>query len=197
MNAVIDVRRRRFLTLSTTAVGAAGVLAATWPFIASWQPSERARAGGAPVTIDISKLEDGQQITAEWRSKPVWILRRSQDMLGGLSKVTSLLRDPESGVDSQQPEYVRNEHRSIRPEYLVAVGLCTHLGCVPTFRPEVAPEDLGPTWLGGYFCPCHGSRFDLAGRVYTGVPAPTNLLIPPHRYVSDTIIEIGTSTPTV
>ncbi len=191
MSTVIDLRRRRFLTASTAVVGATGMAVAAWPFIASWRPSERARAAGAPVVVDVSKLEPGQQITVKWRGKPVWILRRTPEMLSRLSRLTLQLRDPASRVASQQPDYARNEYRSIRSEYLVAVGLCTHLGCVPTFRPDIAPEDLGPSWLGGYFCPCHGSRFDLAGRVFIGVPAPTNLVIPPYRYVSDTVIGIG------
>lgn len=183
--------RRRFLITSTAVVGAAGIAASAWPFIASLLPSERARSEGAPVVADFSKLESGQQITVKWRGKPVWILRRTPEMLDSLSTLNTVLRDPESKVSSQQPDYARNEYRSIKPEYLVAIGLCTHLGCVPTFRPEVAPDDLGPKWVGGYFCPCHGSRFDLAGRVFTGVPAPTNLVIPPYRFVSDTEIEIG------
>ncbi|NIL99834.1 MAG: ubiquinol-cytochrome c reductase iron-sulfur subunit [Gammaproteobacteria bacterium] len=186
-----DAMRRRFLTASTAVVGATGVAAAGWPFIASWQPSERARAAGAPVVVDVSKIEPGAQITMEWRGKPVWVLRRTREMLDRLSGLDGQLRDPASNVTSQQPAYARNVHRSIRPEYLVAVGLCTHLGCVPTFRPEPAPADLGPAWAGGYFCPCHGSRFDLAGRVYTGVPAPTNLLIPPYRYLDERTLEIG------
>lgn len=191
MSIIVDARRRRFLTASTTVVGAAGVAAAAWPFIASWRPSERARAAGAPVLVDISKLERGQQITVGWRGKPVWVLRRTPEMLDKLSSLSTRLRDPESRVASQQPSYATNEYRSIRPEYLVAVALCTHLGCVPTFRPETAPMDLGPSWVGGYFCPCHGSRFDLAGRVFAGVPAPTNLVIPPHQYINETLIEVG------
>jgi ubiquinol-cytochrome c reductase iron-sulfur subunit len=191
MSTVPDLRRRHFLTTSTAIVGAAGVAAATWPFIVSWQPSERSLAGGTPVIADVSKLEPGQQITVQWRRLPVWALRRTPEMLATLANLTDELRDPESRVESQQSNYARNPHRSIRPEYLVVVAICTHLGCVPIFRPDVAPADLGPAWLGGYFCPCHGSRFDLAGRVFKGVPAPTNLLIPPHRYVSDTLIEVG------
>lgn len=190
-----DKHRRRFLITSTEVVGAAGLAISAWPFLASWQPSERARAANAPVVIDVSKLEPGQQITVNWRGKPVWILRRSPEMLDRLAKLAPRLRDPDSEVASQQPNYARNVYRSVRPEFLVAVGLCTHLGCVPTFRPDAAPRDLGPYWAGGYFCPCHGSRFDLAGRVYLGVPAPTNLLVPPHRYLDDSTIEIGGDTP--
>jgi ubiquinol-cytochrome c reductase iron-sulfur subunit len=189
-----DLRRRRFLTMSTAVVGAAGAAAATWPFLASWQPSERARAAGAPVTVDISKLQPGQQMTVVWRRKPVWLLRRTPEMLEALSSLRDQLRDPDSRAASQQPAYASNEYRSLRPEYLVAVALCTHLGCVPSFRPDVAAPDLGPSWIGGYFCPCHGSRFDFAGRVFKGVPAPLNLEIPPHRYVADTAVEIGIDT---
>jgi len=185
--------RRRFLTISTAAVGTTGIALTSVPFIASWLPSERARAGGAPVTVDVSKLDAGQQITITWSRKPVWVLRRTPEMLAKLKldSLTSHLRDPESQVTTQQPLYAQNTLRSIRPEYLVVIAICTHLGCVPTFRPELAPVDLGADWPGGYFCPCHGSRFDLAGRVFTGVPAPTNLVIPPYHFVNDTLIEIG------
>lgn len=186
-----DEKRRQLLTASTAVAGAAGVAALAWPFLASWQPSARALAAGAPVVVDISMIDPGTQITVEWRGKPVWVLRRTREMLDRLPELESQLRDPESNVDSQQPEYARNIHRSILPEYLVAVGLCTHLGCVPSFSPNPASVDLGPAWAGGYFCPCHGSRFDLAGRVYSGVPAPTNLLIPPYRYLDEQTIEIG------
>jgi ubiquinol-cytochrome c reductase iron-sulfur subunit len=191
MSTDVDSQRRRFLTASTAVVGAAGAAAVGWPYIVSWQPSERAIAAGGPVTVDVSKLEPGQQVTVEWRRQPVWVLRRTAEMLATLAKLSDQLRDPDSGVESQQPEYARNEFRSIRPEYLVVVAICTHLGCVPTFRPEIAPADLGPAWLGGYFCPCHGSRFDFAGRVFTGVPAPTNLVVPPYRFAGDTLIDVG------
>jgi ubiquinol-cytochrome c reductase iron-sulfur subunit len=179
------------LTAVTGVVGAGGLAASGWPFLAVWNPSEKARAEGAPVTVDVSALEPGQQITVPWRGRPVWILRRGDNMLDELKAGSSKLRDPYSHVMTQQPEYARNYHRSIRPEYLVAVGLCTHLGCVPTFRPDAAPSDLGPSWRGGYFCPCHGSLFDFSGRVYQGVPAPSNLLVPPHRYLDARTIEIG------
>ena len=187
-----DLRRRRFLTRTTAAVGVAGLAAAAWPFVAAWKPSERARAAGAPVVVDVSRLEPGQQITVPWQGKPVWILHRTPEMLATLPKIEPRLRDPASDVTSQQPDYAKNRTRSIRPEHLVAVGLCTHLGCVPTFRPDVAPADLGPSWPGGYFCPCHGSKFDFAGRVFVSVPAPTNLVIPPYRYRNDQVIEVGT-----
>lgn len=156
----------------------------------SWLPSERAKAGGAPVEAEITALEPGELRTVEWRSKPVWILRRTEAMLKRLENDERLLSDPKSEVP-QQPEYARNASRAINPEYLVAVGLCTHLGCVPTFRPEVAPADLGPEWPGGFYCPCHGSKFDLAGRVFSGVPAPTNLVIPEYAYLSETRLIIG------
>lgn len=191
MHTDIDSQRRRFLSASTAVVGTAAVAASAWPFITSWQPSERALAAGASKLVDISRLEPGQQITVEWRRQPVWVLRRTQEMLASLPLLTDWLRDPDSSVETQQPQYAHNESRAIRPEYLVVVAICTHLGCVPAFRPDVAPADLGPTWLGGYFCPCHGSRFDLAGRVFEGVPAPTNLVVPPYRYAGNSLIEIG------
>ncbi len=163
------------------------------PFVASMNPSERARLAGAPVQIDFSKLEPAQQITVKWRGKPIWVLRRTQAMLKRLKEPALLtrLRDPNSDAETQQPPYARNEYRSIKPEYLVVVAICTHLGCVPTYRPEVGAPDLGSDWPGGYFCPCHGSRYDLAGRVFQGVPAPLNLLVPSYRYVADRVIEIG------
>lgn len=187
----VDPGRRRFLTVTTTVVGGAGVAAALVPFISYMNPSDRARAAGAPVEADISKLEEGQQMTVKWRGKPIWIVRRTKQMLNNLPKLDPLLKDPKSRVIDQQPAYAKNEFRSIKPEYWLAIGICTHLGCSPTFRPEVAPEDLGPEWKGGFFCPCHGSRFDLAGRVFEGVPAQLNLKIPRHRYLSDSVILVG------
>lgn len=187
----VDQGRRRFLLAATTVVGGAGTAAALVPFIGSWQPSARARAAGAPVEADISKVEPGQLISVEWRGKPVWIVRRTQQMLDDMATLDAQLTDPNSDVSSQQPEYAKNATRSIKPEFAVLVGICTHLGCSPTFRPDVAPEDLGPEWKGGFFCPCHGSRFDLAGRVFAGVPAPTNLVVPPHQYLGDARILIG------
>jgi ubiquinol-cytochrome c reductase iron-sulfur subunit len=160
------------------------------PFVASFQPSERAKAIGAPVEEDISKLDPGQMTTVKWRGKPVWIVRRTKDQLDSLTTAEQKLRDPDSEV-AQQPSYAENPYRSIKPEYLVLVGLCTHLGCSPTYRPEVAPSDLGPQWKGGFFCPCHGSRFDMSGRVYAGVPAPTNLEVPPYKFLGDSRIIIG------
>ena len=186
----VDIRKRRFLTAAATVVGGVGAAYAAVPFLASWLPSERAKAAGAPVQADISKLESGQMIRVQWRGKPVWVVRRTEEMLAALPGLNGELRDPES-VDPQQPEYCQNIDRSIKPEILVAVGICTHLGCSPTYRPEFAPPDLGPEWKGGFFCPCHGSTYDLAGRVYAGVPAPSNLVVPPHHFVSATRLLVG------
>ncbi len=182
--------RRRFLTAATSVVGAVGMGFVLVPFISSMQPSAKARAAGAPVRADISKLESGQMIRVKWRGKPVWLVRRTEKMLEVLPTLDTTLRDPES-LESIQPPYAQNEYRSIKPELLVTVGICTHLGCSPTYRPDAGAADLGADWEGGFFCPCHGSKFDLAGRVYKGVPAPTNLEIPPHSYLSDTELLIG------
>lgn len=187
----VNLGRRRFLTASATVVGGVGVAYLAVPFIAAWAPSERAQAAGAPVEADISKLDPGAMMTLEWRGKPVWLIRRTDRMLEALPTLNPLLRDPNSEVAEQQPEYAQNEYRSIKPELLVLVGICTHLGCSPTYRPDFAPPDLGPDWKGGFFCPCHGSRFDLAGRVFQGVPAPTNLEVPPYQFLDDTRILIG------
>ncbi|POA99684.1 ubiquinol-cytochrome c reductase iron-sulfur subunit [Chromobacterium sinusclupearum] len=186
----VDTGRRRFLTVASSAVGGVAVVGAATPFFMSFFPSERAKAAGAPVEVDIGKIELGQKINVEWRGKPVWILSRTPEQLKNLPKNDPKLVDPTSDVE-QQPAYCKNEHRSIKPQYLVAVGICTHLGCSPTFRPDLAPADLGPDWLGGFYCPCHGSKFDLAARVFKGVPAPKNLEIPPHKYLSDTRLLIG------
>jgi len=188
----VDQRKRRFLIGATGAVGGIGVVAAAAPFVMSFFPSERAKAAGAPVEVDIGKLEPGQKIDVEWRGKVVWIINRTPPMLASLPKLDPRLADPNSDK-SQQPAYAKNEHRSIKDNVVVMIGICTHLGCSPTYRPEIAPADLGPEWLGGFFCPCHQSKFDLAGRVYSGVPAPTNLPVPPHKYVTDTRIIIGDS----
>ncbi|WP_028009503.1 ubiquinol-cytochrome c reductase iron-sulfur subunit [Solimonas flava] len=189
-NQGVDPGRRRFLTLSTAVVGGAGVVAATVPFLASWKPSERAKALGAPVEIDISTLESGQRVTVAWRGKPVWVVRRTSEMLDGLKKVDSSLLDPES-KQKQQPDYIKGEARAIKPELLVLIGSCTHLGCSPTFRPDHPAPEIDSNWQGGFYCPCHGSKFDLSGRVYKGVPAPLNLVVPPYRFASDTRIVIG------
>jgi ubiquinol-cytochrome c reductase iron-sulfur subunit len=178
------------LIAATTAVGGVAAVGAGAPFVLSLQPSERAKAAGAPVEVDISTIEPGSMISVEWQGKPVWIVRRTQEMLDLLPKHDGDLADPASSIP-QQPEYCNNPTRSIKPEVLVVLGICTHLGCSPTFRPEVAPADLGANWAGGWFCPCHGSRFDLAARVFKGVPAPTNLIIPPHMYLSETRLLIG------
>ncbi|MBT8128844.1 MAG: ubiquinol-cytochrome c reductase iron-sulfur subunit [Gammaproteobacteria bacterium] len=187
----VDQGKRRFLTAATTVVGAVGAGFVAVPFLASWMPSERAKNAGAPVEADISKLEEGRMMIVEWQSKPVWIVRRGQQMLDSLPRLNENLRDPASDNTDQQPEYAQNEHRSLKPEILVLVGICTHLGCSPTYRPEIAAADLGDDWLGGFFCPCHSSKFDMAGRVYTGVPAPTNLVVPPHYYVTENTILVG------
>jgi len=183
--------RRRFLTAATTVVGAVGTGFVLVPFISSMQPSAKARAAGAPVRADKSKLELGQMIRVKWRGKPVWIVSRTEETLKTLPTLDDRLRDPKS-VEPQQPPYAQNELRSIKPETLVLIGICTHLGCSPTYRPDVGAADLGgDDWKGGFFCPCHGSRFDLAGRVFKGVPAPLNLEVPPHRYLSEDEILIG------
>jgi len=187
----VDTKRRRFLVNSTSVVAAVGAGFVAVPFLSSWMPSERAKNAGAPVEVDISKLEEGRMMIVEWQSKPVWIVKRSAKTLADLVSLDSTLRDPSSENIDQQPEYAQNENRSIKPEISVLVGICTHLGCSPTFRPEIGPADLGADWIGGFFCPCHSSKFDLAGRVYQGVPAPTNLVVPPHQYLSDNIIVIG------
>lgn len=183
--------RRRFLTAATSAVGIAGVAGVAVPFLGSWNPSEKAKAAGAPVKADIGKLEPGQMVVVEWRGKPVYVLHRSPEQLGDLEKVDGLLKDPESAI-SVQPAYIQGKDRAIRPELFVAVGLCTHLGCAPKYRPEVGAADLGgDDWMGGFFCPCHGSKFDLAGRVYSGVPASQNLVVPPYSFEGDNVLVIG------
>jgi ubiquinol-cytochrome c reductase iron-sulfur subunit len=186
----VDARKRKFLIAATSAVGGVAVVSVALPLVMSMMPSARARAAGAPVEVDIDKIEPGMLLTIEWRGKPVWIVNRTPEMLDLLAKQDDKLADPNSEMP-QQPEYCRNATRSIKPEYLVAVGICTHLGCSPTFRKEVGAADLGGDWPGGFFCPCHGSRFDLAARVFKGVPAPTNLVIPPHQYLSDARLLIG------
>ncbi|GAB4121053.1 MAG: ubiquinol-cytochrome c reductase iron-sulfur subunit [Sideroxydans sp.] len=190
MTESVDQSKRRMLIAATTAVGGVAAAGAGAPFVLSLMPSERAKAAGAPVEVDISTIEPGTMISVEWQGKPVWIVRRTPEMLALLGKHDDDLADPASSVP-QQPDYCKNPTRSIKPEILVVVGICTHLGCSPTFRPEVAPADLGAQWPGGWFCPCHGSRFDLAARVFKGVPAPTNLIIPPHKYLSENKLLIG------
>lgn len=186
-----NLGRRRFLTATTAVVGAVGAGFVAVPFVKSWLPSARAKLAGAPVTADISALEEGQRMVLEWRGQPIWIVKRSKQMLDVLPTLDPRLRDPKSDNTDQQPEYAKNELRSIKPHISVLVGLCTHLGCSPEMVAEIKPEPFDPNWKGGYFCPCHKSRFDLAGRVFDGVPAPINLLVPPHHYESDTSIVIG------
>jgi len=186
--------RRHFLTVATAVTAGAGAVATAVPFVASFQPSARAQALGAPVERDVSKLEPGAMVKAEWRGKAIYIVRRTSPMLEKLDEISNLLADPNSEDTEQQPPYAMNEYRSIKPEYLIVEGVCTHLGCAPTARFELGPADLGADWPGGFFCPCHGSKFDLAGRVFKSVPAPKNLKVPPHRYVNDTTILIGADT---
>jgi ubiquinol-cytochrome c reductase iron-sulfur subunit len=190
----VDTRKRKFLIAATTAVGGVAVAGVAVPLVMSMLPSARAKAAGAPVEVDISKIEPGMLLTVEWRGKPVWIVNRTKEMLDLLGKHEDQLADAKSDMP-QQPDYCKNATRSIKPEFLVAVGICTHLGCSPTFRKDVGAADLGGDWPGGFFCPCHGSRFDLAARVFKGVPAPTNLVIPPHQYVSDAKLLIGVDMP--
>ncbi|MBL7251808.1 ubiquinol-cytochrome c reductase iron-sulfur subunit [Alloalcanivorax sp. C16-2] len=185
-NDGVNTSRRTFLIGLTSTVGVAGAIGAAVPFVKSWQPSAKAENAGAPVEVDVSKLEMGQRVVAEWRGQPVWVVRRTDDMVANLDKLNDQLKDPES-KDKQQPPYAANEWRSIKKEYLVLIGICTHLGCSPLFEEEPTVE----LKYGGFFCPCHGSKFDLAGRVYEGVPAPTNLVVPPHSYVSDAVIIVG------
>lgn len=187
-----DRDRRRLLTTAAAAIGGVGVGAAAVPFVQSMMPSARAKAEGGDVEVDIADLQPGQLRIVEWRHMPVWILRRTPEMLRDIQALEDRLRDASSEISSQQPEYALNWHRSIRPEVLVLVGVCTHLGCSPNYKPEHANPEIGPWWRGGFLCPCHFSEYDLAGRVFEGrSPAPRNLPVPPHRYVSDTRIIIG------
>lgn len=184
----IDLKRRCFLRRATSTVGGLGLAAASVPFFSYWMPSADVEAAAAPIKVDISKLTPGEQLTIPWRGMPIWVISRTPEMLETLPKLNNILRDPDS-LEDQQPVYCKNIHRSIKPEIFVAVGICTHLGCVPTYRPDKGSIDAN--WLGGFYCPCHGSKYDLAGRVYQGVPAPLNLKIPRHMYISDTEITIG------
>ena len=187
----VNQGRRRFLTATTAVVGAVGAGFVAVPFIKSWNPSARAKLAGAPITADISALAEGQRLVLEWRGQPIWIVRRSQAILQALPTLVDQLRDPMSENPDQQPEYANNPTRSIKPEVSVLVGLCTHLGCSPEMKAEIKPEPFDANWKGGYFCPCHKSKFDMAGRVFQGVPAPTNLVVPPHFYENDDTIVIG------
>ncbi len=187
----VNTGRRKFLTAATSAVGVAGAVGIAVPFVGSWNPSEKAKAAGAPVKADISKLEPGQMVVVEWRGKPVYVLHRTPEQVDGLATLNDKLKDPDSAI-SDQPAYIEGDARSLRPEILVIEGLCTHLGCAPKFRPEVGAADLGgDDWIGGFFCPCHGSKFDLSGRVYSGVPASTNLVVPPYSFETDSVLVIG------
>jgi ubiquinol-cytochrome c reductase iron-sulfur subunit len=187
-NDSIDEERRRFLLTGTCVLGGIGAACALTPLVSSWLPSAKAQAAGAPVQVDLSRMQPGEQAIVEWRGKPVWIIRRTKEMLDHLSANSSLLRDPDSLAD-QQPAYAQNLHRSINPEYLVLIGICTHLGCSPKYKPSL--QELGPDWPGGFFCPCHGSTFDLSGRVFKGVPAPINLEVPPYHFLNEQTIVIG------
>ncbi len=188
----VDLDKRNFL-LATSAVGALGAAAVAVPFVTSMTPSERAKAAGAPVEVDISKIEPGTMLTAEWRGQPVWVINRTDEMTAELAKHNDQLSDPACEVTSQQPTYCKNANRSIKPNLAVIVGICTHLGCSPTAKLQ-ANGDMGENWTGGFFCPCHGSKFDLAGRVFKGSPAPINLVVPPHKYLADNTLLIGVDT---
>ncbi|BAJ00460.1 ubiquinol-cytochrome c reductase iron-sulfur subunit [Shewanella violacea] len=188
-NAPVDTGRRRFLTAATAVVGGVGAVAVAVPFIKSWNPSAKAKAAGAPVEVNISKIEPGQLIRVAWRGKPVWVVRRTKEILTNLATLDSQLRDPAS-AEEQQPSYAQNAVRSINPEYFIAVGLCTHLGCSPTYLPDTFSEQVEGV-PSGFYCPCHGSKFDLAGRVFQGVPAPLNLVVPPHQYIDEGLVIIG------
>lgn len=192
-NSGVDKGRRRVLIAATSVVGAAGVAAVAAPFLNSWNPSARALAAGAPVEVSVTKAEPGQLIRVIWRGKPVWLVNRTKEMLDTLAGLADNLKDPNSDNIKQQPEYAKNlaRTRKGKEQYLVLVGICTHLGCSPTFRPELAPADLGADWKGGWYCPCHGSRFDLAGRVFKNVPAGANLQVPPYYFKDETTILIG------
>lgn len=184
--------RRTFLIGATGVVGAAGAAGVAVPFIGYWNPSDRARAAGAPIKVDVSRVGPGEMLgpLPAWRSQPVFVVRRTEQQLATLAEQTAQLADPDSRAE-QQPAYARNPHRSIRPDILILVGLCTHLGCSPKFHPNIQATPFDPEWKGGFFCPCHGSKFDIAGRVYAGVPAPTNLLVPPHYYETENVVVIG------
>jgi ubiquinol-cytochrome c reductase iron-sulfur subunit len=183
-------RTRRNLVVATSVVGGAASVGAAVPFVASMWPSERAKAAGAPVEADVSRLQPGELAIFEWRGKPVWVIRRTKDMLDSLKAVTPSLTDPASEA-SAQPEYAKNEHRALKAEFMIMEGVCTHLGCSPQLKPAEAKAEMGADWKGGFYCPCHGSKFDFAGRVFKGAPAPLNLPVPPYTYLSDTRILIG------
>ena len=183
--------RRRFLVAAASAVGTVGAVAAAIPFIAYWEPSARAKASGAPIEVDLQKLDPGQLITVKWRAKPVWVLRRTDSQIKVLPTMGANLRDPKSQEPQQFGPPVENPYRSLKPEYFICVAICTHLGCIPEYRPEEGDPQLGADWKGGFFCPCHGSRYDLAGRVFQGVPAPLNLPVLPYHFLNDHLVRIG------
>ncbi|MEK9712684.1 MAG: ubiquinol-cytochrome c reductase iron-sulfur subunit [Thalassolituus sp.] len=187
----VNKARRTLLVGATAGVGAVGAGFLAVPFVKSWMPSEKAKAAGAPAKIDVSKVEPGAMLTAEWRGKPVYVVRRTEETLKSLESLAGRLKDPENANKEQQPEYADNMYRSRKPEVLILLGVCTHLGCAPKYFPEVKPEPFDPKWQGGWFCPCHGSRFDLSGRVYTGSPASANLVVPPYSYESDNVVIVG------
>lgn len=189
-NAPVDNSRRRFLTVATSVVGGVGVIGAAVPFIASWNPSARAKAAGADIEVDISKLEPGQMMRVEWQSKPVWIVRRTQAVLDALAEVEDQLRDPNSD-EEQQPTFAKNRYRSLKAEYLILLGVCTHLGCSPQHLKDGKFEEYAEGIPEGFFCPCHGSKFDMAGRVFQSVPAPLNMVVPPYYYIDDNRVLIG------
>lgn len=192
MNEEIKVdKTRRNLVVATSVAGGIAGAGAMAPFVASMWPSERARAAGAPVEVDISRFAAGELGIFEWRGKPLWVMKRSKEMLDGLGQIEARLTDPKSEVSSQQPQYAKNDYRSIKPEVMVVIGVCTHLGCSPQTKSAEAKAEMGADWVGGFYCACHGSKFDLAGRVYRGSPAPTNLVVPPHTYLSDGTILVG------
>jgi ubiquinol-cytochrome c reductase iron-sulfur subunit len=190
MTEQVDTGRRHFLTVATVATGAVGAAFVAVPFLASWKPSARAKAMGAPVEVDIAKLEPGAMVKVEWRGKAIFVVHRTPQMLALLEGMDDKLRDPGSN-ESDQPEFARNEARALKPEYLVLVGVCTHLGCAPLDKFTPGDATVAADWDGGFFCPCHGSKFDISGRVFKDVPAPTNLPVPPYRFVGDTRILIG------
>jgi len=193
INKKVNLDRRRFLVTVTSVTGAIGVTSLSIPFVSSMLPSEKAKAAGASVQVDVSQVEQGKVLTTEWRGRPVWILNRSDSMIKSLESNPKKLSDPNLKVSSQQPKYCQNKTRSIKPNMLVIVGICTHLGCSPS--PRFSPKgDMGENWEGGFFCSCHGSKFDLAGRVFKGSPAPTNLVVPPHKYLNENTIIIGEDT---
>lgn len=187
----VNKSRRTLLVGTTSALGAVGAGFVAVPFVKSWNPSERAKAAGAPAKVDVSKLELGAMVVVEWRGKPVFVAKRTEETLGLLESLNKKLKDPSNENKEQQPEYADNIYRSRQPELSVILGVCTHLGCAPSYHPEVQPEAFDKDWKGGYYCPCHGSRFDLSGRVYSGSPAAENLVIPPYSYESDNVVVIG------